>query len=531
MKKIIYIILLASSVFGLASCTNNFEDINTNPNKINYGQIESYNCFEPILYGAGYYQQDFALYYNNELIQMTAFTGGATSQIHQYYITSGNWQSIWDNYARYGGDCQHMIDLAVEEKEKFYESVGLIMKVYNLANLTSIFGDIPYSEAYQYSNNLTPKFDTQEEVLTEMLADLDSASTMLAEGVTPSRSGLDLMYNDSPAKWRKLANSMRMRLLCRFSGVSDTYWAEIQNMIDNPDKYPVMTSNDDNADVPFQDVDPYMSYWGQEKMTESSFAPHRLTERVISMMAQLDDNGNALLVDPRLPIYGHQRGGKWKGTIAGCSTADYETADDGTAYPNYSIICRASFPAFLMDYSEILFIEAEGVVKGKLTIPGETAKSLYEAAVNASMDKWSALGATADTPKTIRSTDVTKFMASSLGSYDMAAAENGSSIYSSPEELILSQKYISLYWCGFEQYDEWRRTEYPVLTIGNGTEANNYELPTRFGYPNYTESSNGVNFSEAITRMGGTEDDMHLALDWSYKKLNGGTHRNPYVAQ
>ena len=73
-------------------------------------------------------------------------------------------------------------------------------------------------------------------------------------------------------------------------------------------------------------------------------------------------------------------------------------------------------------------------------------------------------------------------------------------------------------------------TEYPVLTIGDGTISNNFELPTRFGYPNYTVSTNSANVGIALERMGGA-NDMHTALVWSYKKLNGGNHRNPYEAK
>ena len=45
---------IAVSVLALSavatSCTKNFEDINTNPNKLNYGDIQAYNCCESIIY-------------------------------------------------------------------------------------------------------------------------------------------------------------------------------------------------------------------------------------------------------------------------------------------------------------------------------------------------------------------------------------------------------------------------------------------------------------------------------------------------
>lgn len=152
-------------------------------------------------------------------------------------------------------------------------------------------------------------------------------------------------------------------------------------------------------------------------------------------------------------------------------------------------------PAFLMDWSELLFIYAEGVLNGKLTMP-LTAKEYYEAAVTASMEKWSSFSGMADNLRPIKPADADKFLASSLASFDKAGEEGA--LYATKEELLLSQKWLSLYYVLFESYNEWRRTEFPLLTIGEGTMANDFELPTRFGYPNYTVSSNAQHVGEAL---------------------------------
>lgn len=181
--------------------------------------------------------------------------------------------------------------------------------------------------------------------------------------------------------------------------------------------------------------------------------------------------------------------------------------------------------AFVMDYSEILFILAEGVQLGKLSVAGQTAKSLYEAAVRANIEKWAPYITYNTKYREITSSAIIDYLASDLANYDKAAAGEG--LYGSALELILSQKWLSLYWTGgFEPYTHWRRCEYPILTIGDGTDANQYELPTRFGYPNYTVSTNSANVQAALERMGGP-NDMHTPLDWSYKKRNGGS-RNPH---
>lgn len=522
------ILLAIAAVAVIASCTKNFEEINHNPNKVTYGDVQASNMFEPLIYGlAGNYQEN-AGYWVNNLIQYTCYVSGATRYLATYYqLSAGNWESIWDTYARRGADAQHMIDLARTpgKEDPFYEAVGLIMKVQCLYTLTTVFGDIPYTEAYQRGENLTPKFESQETVLNLMVADLDAAAAILATAKAPMTAALDPMYGGSPAKWRKFANSLRMRILCLETGIDDKYWASVQAMIDSPADYPVFTSNSDNARVVFQEVDPYRNSMGPTAVS-SYFDAYNMTEQMIKMTVVKNAEGNDIYEDPRLVIFADQKGGKWIGAKSGCLKTEMQAESaKKPAEMNKSVLWRDAMDGFFMDWSEILFIEAEGVLAGKLNVPGETARSLYEAAVTASIQKWAPYISFNKKYRDITPAMITEYLSSDLASYDKVGTGG---LYKTAEELILSQKYLSLYWAGgWEPYTHWRRTEYPVLTIGDGTEANDYELPSRFGYPNYTESTNRTNVNEALQRMGG-KNDMHLALDWSYKKKHGG-NRNPHT--
>lgn len=506
------------------SCTKDFDRINTNPNKIEYGAVQPSSLFESLLYGIGADNQYQAWYFGHELTQMTAFTAGRTTQIHQYQVTDGNWQNQWDNFARYGADADHMVNQAVKFGEKYYEGIGLILKVYELSQLSALFGDIPYKEAYKQTANTAPVFDSQEELAAEFIADLDSAAVILKRKPLVSKPGLDAMYGDNYAKWIKFANSLKMRILCRMAGIDDKYWDAIQAMVDDPVKYPVFAENADNAAVPFQTVDPYRSYWGKNNTTKTDFTNHRICQTLIGMMAEFNADGNSTFEDPRLMLYATQKKSKWKGSRGGVMTDEFKAYDDGAAVPNFDVICRADMPAFLMDYSEVLFILAEGVQKGKITVTGQSAKTLYESAVRASIEKWAPFGLVLEKPIPVRTSDMDRLLASSLASFDKAARQDESSIYGSVEELIACQKFISLYFCGYEMYNEWRRTEYPLIVPADGTVSNDYELPTRFGYPNYTVASNLSHVEAALQRMGGG-NNMHTQLDWSYAKLNGGSHR------
>ena len=512
------------------SCTKDFEKINTDPNKILFGNAAATSLYEPLVYGMGSNNQYQAWFFANELVQVTAFTGGQTTQIHQYQVTDGQWQSQWDNFARFGFDAHHMIDQAIKQNDKYSEALGLIWKVVALSNLSALYGDIPYSEAYMQTANTAPVFDSQERLAEKFVADLDSAATILRRRPTVLKPGNDRMYQNNYTRWIKFANSLKLRILCRMSGIDDKYWNAIQTIVDNPVDYPVFTVNADNAAIVFENMDPYRSYWKANSVTESTFCNHRITQTMIDMMVEFNAAGNAVFEDPRIPIYAVQKGGAWKGSRGGIPYNEYKQYDSGAAVPNFAVLTNSGVPAFIMDYSEVLFILAEGVEKGKLTVPGQTAKTLYESAVKASINKWAEYGQYASKPVIVRTVDVNTLLAGKLGSYDMAAARDGTSLYAGTEELIACQKFISLYFCGYEVFHEWRRTEYPDFEIADGTSSNNYVLPTRFGYPNYTVASNSAHVAEALARMGGAANNMRVRLDWSFAKLHGN-HRSPHPLQ
>ena len=82
-------------------------------------------------------------------------------------------------------------------------------------------------------------------------------------------------------------------------------------------------------------------------------------------------------------------------------------------------------------------------------------------------------------------------------------------------EQILNQKYIALFWVGYEAWHEYRRTGYPNLKIGKGT-ANDGVLPTRFIYPVTTVDTNHENYLKAIANQG--PDNMKTRLWWARKQ-------------
>ncbi len=516
MKRIRRYILLGIAVLSLFSCTSGFDSANQNPNAISTGKnLHAYNFFEPILYRVGCKWLNYTWYWNDELIQFTAFTGGTTREEHRYFISDADWESVWNFYTGYATDDMQMIRTAAQEGDKASEAIGLTMKVLLMSNLTDMFGDIPYSQAFKIKDGISqPVFDAQQQVYQEMFADLDSANVLYNTKPVEPKPELDGMYGGDVSKWQKFNNSLYLRLICRISGRTKMNPAALYSKIlDHPDQYPIFTSNDDNAMVHFRDTDPYRSYFAD--MTEKDFTSsgRKLTQQLIKMTVIKDSMGNELYEDPRLAVWGKKAKNytTWKGTVSGCTSEQQGSVDVGTSWLNTEVFCRDEMPAYFMDYAEVNFILAEAALKGLIPGGEGKAETYYQAGVTASMEKWGGMGQFSASPVTIIQADIDAYLKSPLASWDN---------HSDKTELIADQKYLALFFVGMEAYHEYRRTGYPVLTIGAGT-LNDHVLPTRFAYPTVTMATNDAHAEEALQRMGGA-NDMKTPVWWSKQAIDEG---------
>ncbi|WP_445738643.1 SusD/RagB family nutrient-binding outer membrane lipoprotein [Mariniflexile sp.] len=523
MKKLKIILVIGLFTMAIFACTSNFEEVNTNPNTTNLGDIKASGMFEPLLYNGAKLWVNYSHFWNNELIQFTAFTGGSTRQEHRYFISDGNWESVWSAYNRYGNNVSHMYDLSVDQQDRSLEAIALTLKVMYMSNITDMFGDIPYAEAYtarKIGGTTKPKFDSQKEVYQQMFADLEAANNIYATNPTFIKTSLDGMYGGSMLKWQQFNNSQYLRLLMRVSGRSEmNVGAKMTEILNSPTKYPIFTSNADNATVIFSGNDPYRNQFAETNESTFTSSGRKLTEQLIKMTVISDVNGNQTYQDPRLGIIGKKNtstatnpNNVWKGTIAGVAETNQSDADRGTSWLNAAVLARAESPTTYMDFAEVQFILAEAALNGFISGGATKAEEYYENGLKASVEKWAEFGTFSEIPVTVTESDVTTFIASDLASWDSNINK---------KELIGNQKYLALFWIGMEAYHEYRRTGYPVLTIGEGAVFNDRILPTRFAYPTTTIATNNANAQIALDRMGGS-NNMKTPVWWSKQAIDSG---------
>ena len=522
MNKLKTILIIGFVALVTFACTSDFEETNINPNRTTVGGIQASGMFEPLLYNGANAWMYYSWYWNDELIQFTAFTGGTTRQEHRYFISDGNWQNVWNLYTRYANNALHMYDLSIEQNDRSLEAIATTLKVMYMSNLTDIFGDVPYSEAFSArkpDGTTKPKFDSQKEVYEQMFADLLAANEIYATNPIFIKPSLDGMYGGSMEQWQKFNNSLYLRLLNRVSGRSEmNVGAKMTEVLSNPAMYPIFDSNADNATVVFSGNDPYRSQFSDTNEGSFTSSGRKLTEQLIKMTVLTNDVDQQIFEDPRLAILGKKNpninvnpDNIWKGTIAGVSEQAQSDADRGSSWLNTAVLGRVDAPGTFMDYAEVQFILAEAAIKGTISGGESASKTYYENGVRASVEKWAEYGQYSEVPVIVTETDIDALLASDLAAWDSN---------SNKEELIANQKYLALFWVGMEAYHEYRRTGYPALTIGDGAVFNDFILPTRFAYPTTTMATNADNAQEALSRMGG-ENNMKTPIWWSKQAIEG----------
>ena len=107
------------------------------------------------------------------------------------------------------------------DPENPYDAVGRFVKAYYFYNLTSMFGDVPLTDALQAPAISSPDYTPQEQVFKYVLNQLDSAntefSTLMGKNDNSLSASQDIFYGGNLTAWQKLVNSFKLRVLVSLS--------------------------------------------------------------------------------------------------------------------------------------------------------------------------------------------------------------------------------------------------------------------------------------------------------------------------
>jgi hypothetical protein len=360
---------------------------------------------------------------------------------------------------------------------KNYEGIALVMRTWTFSILTDLYGAIPYSDAIKGTEETpvyTPTYDSMDKIYAGMLADLKLANEKLTVG-GPSVSG-DIIYSGDILKWKKFANSLRLRLANRQAAKKPAESkAVMQEILSDATKFPIFTSNADNALLANTTIRPSNNEWN-EVMVVGSRTDWSMSKTLIDKLSALNDS--------RLGVFANKnKANAYEGIPNGLPDAIATTyLSSASTLGNYFM--QASTPSFIMTYSELQLTLAEAAFDGDIT---GSADDYFKKGIEASFGQYT-LTIPTDYLKTVGTIS---------------------------KEKIMDQKWIALFGQGVDAWTEFRRTGFPKLPPKDPRSIfeNDGVVPTRLPYPTTEYSLNKAKLDEGV-KMNGT-DNMKTKLWWA----------------
>lgn len=222
MKKIILSLISLTLIISVTSCQG-FLDVNKNPNYV----TEAGNDFLLVssqLSLAGSVGGEMQLVGS---LWMQYYTQNNTSNQYkttcQYNMSTGSYETRFftNPYTMTLNDLKILINQATEKNEPQYMMVGKLLTAYTFYLVTSIYGDIPFTDALQGSENFAPKYDDAKTVVQPgIIALIDEALALSSAAAAAPRIGSatsspDYLFNGDIAKWIQFGNTLKLKMLMR----------------------------------------------------------------------------------------------------------------------------------------------------------------------------------------------------------------------------------------------------------------------------------------------------------------------------
>lgn len=514
MKKYLSSIILTACLLAATSCKK-YLDINENPNQATTStpQYVLPNALAVTASLVAVTYHDFGAFTAGYQVNAGGFGGWGSSFTYNYTTSenTGMWTGTYGNLRDYN---YILTSTAGKADQVYYNAMARIMRAFSFQMLVDEYGDIPYTDALKGAESLTPKYDKADAIYQDLVAQLNKAIADInganANVQLPSGTA-DIMFKGDMTLWKQFANTLKLRILLRASNSSITAFVTsalgsfvtadgflTTDAIVNPGY--LVTSGKQN---PF-----WNTYHSTADGAQSSTGRSRIPSTFILQFY----NGNKL-ADPKraslvyaagTSVPNNQLGNETTAPVAPSGRPAWYIgpATYAAATNQLGVLKGRTMGQPILLAAESYFLLAEAAFRG-YTLSG-TAADNFKAGITASFtylqkDFSGTLGSGVTTA-TINADVAAYQTANSTGTYAPLAN------YTVGRELegIITQKYIALNFIhGFEAWNEYRRTGFPVST--GTTAANSFastisqstrpdRLPVRVAYPSseYTYNPNNA---------------------------------------
>lgn len=219
-----YLIILLAIVAPLitVSCSDNYmNDMNTDPSKaatidpnaqLTTAELQTYGDLSMVEIYRNYFYA-----FSQQLMGCWNTTNYGGRHTVDNQEMSRMWTTLYPNAIKNLTDGE--IRTNGNNAKSNVNAAMRVYRVYLMSIITDTYGNVPYSEAGLgfYGGITNPKYDLQKDIYADFFQQLDTATTML--NAAGDKISGDVIYKGDVVKWKKLANSLRLRYAMRISDV------------------------------------------------------------------------------------------------------------------------------------------------------------------------------------------------------------------------------------------------------------------------------------------------------------------------
>lgn len=508
-------------VFGLTSCKK-YLDINTNTNSATSSTPELMlpqaltatagvvNTFNTMGAQLGGFQANAGGY------------GGFGSSV-TYDLGNDDFQGCWNSTYDNLTDYQWIITHTNGDLDySYYNGVAKIMKAMEFQMLVDAYNDVPYTNAFQEVDNLTPTYDDAKTVYDSVYALLDDALATINAGQDDQANNAssnvqdlgskDVMFGGNMDDWKKLANSMKLRVAVR---------AKSGGLSFNNNYDPVGFLDKDAIVNPgYQQAsgkqNPKYNTWGYGYDGSTGNRAWVPSDWIVSFYNGLGDNRGYAV------FYGF--GGTFPTNQLGYENTSVPSAPGSGSWlssyvadpknNNMGVLKGYSAGMVIFSEAESDFLQAEAALEGGFGVTGNASDYYYAGIENSyrylftENDGSDGAAELFAPPYDNYEALFNDYLATTAGIYivDYNAATNDAERL----EAIITQKYIALNMVNSDQaWNDFRRTGYPAIVNGSSDPNLSFaslqsistrpdKLVSRILYPTSELSYNNKNLPKGI---------------------------------
>ncbi len=460
-SALVALALAGSMLLATAGC-DGYLDINEDPNDPTDVPVSALLASTTFLTGTNVFTMGGIT--TNYVQHLASPNQASASDIYERLSFDGTWRNLYDVMA----DLQAIQAKGAETGATDYVGIAQILEAFHLASLVDLWGDVPYSEAFDPDQTLTPAYDDGQQLYGVALALLDQGiATLQAGGSTITPGDDDFIHGGDTDAWVRTGYALRARVLNHTSETSAYDPAAVLAAVDR-----AYTSADDDATVSY--FEEQINPWADVAIDNANlFLGGWLSEQTVRAL----DGTTTGVLDPRLEAYTDSLvkvedkpyAGPYVGTRNGAGRGAASEAGERNVLTTGTYYARTTAPLEIITYPEVKLIEAEAALRA-----GQTSRA-YAAYVEAIRSHMATLGvASADAETYIAAPEV------GVGEGALSLAD------------VFREKYKVLFlnpeaWVDARRYDyAYEGFELPA----------NSELSTfirRLDYPDTERTRNGAN--------------------------------------